>query len=228
MGSVAAVSGCTTSAITGDCEISFTITSNNTSADPATKFVWGIDVEPSTTSPKSAQVVTLTSGQTSATVDAYVPGPGPHAIYAYAEDAAGNVSADSGTNDPATFTAQEDPATTPYSSWSAALAAKASWDNVMIATSTASSGSGNGDGGGTSFDLADLEAEGWNPGGQVTVDGATFTLPDFGTGSPDNLLAANQTIDLPAGSQGTSLVFLATAANASEPARTQPGCQARH
>jgi hypothetical protein len=117
-----------------------------------------------------------------------------------------------GTADPSTFTATGDPGTS-YPSFASALAASQPFDNEMIATSTGSSGGGNADGGGNSFSLPQLESAGWNPGGKITVDGATFTLPGFGTGSPDNLLAANQTIGMPAGSQGTSLIFLATAAN---------------
>jgi hypothetical protein len=57
-------------------------------------------------------------------------------------------------------------------------------------------------GGGHSLSAQDLEAAGWNPGGKVTLDGATFTLPDFGTCTPtqevhDNILADHQTIGAP-------------------------------
>jgi len=194
-------------------EVSFTIASNDTTSDPAKELVWGLDDVPSTTSPPSAQVISLASGTTSATVTVHVPGPGPHALYAYAEDAAGNDSAWSGTDDPATFSATADPVVT-YSSFAAALDAGQSFDNTMISSSTSESGTADADGAGNSFSSAEMEAAGWQPGGTVTVDGARFTLPDFGSGGADNILAANQTIDLPAGSEGMSLVFLVAGTNA--------------
>jgi hypothetical protein len=194
-------------------QVSFTITSGDTTSDPAAEFVWGLDDVPPTSGPAAAQVVSLASGQTSATVTISVPGPGPHAFYAYAKDAAGNDSAWSGTSDPATFSAAADPDVT-YSSFAAALDAGQSFDNTMISSSSSDSGTADADGAGNSFSSADLEAARWGPGDTVTVDGAQFTLPDFGTGDPDNILAANQTIDLPSGSQGTSLVFLVAASNA--------------
>ncbi|MGH3167750.1 MAG: hypothetical protein ACRDN0_17915, partial [Trebonia sp.] len=193
-------------------QVSFTITSNDPSTDPATEFVWGLDKAPSSSGPAAAQVLTLTGGATSKTVTVSVPGPGPHALYAYAVDAAGNDSAWSGSADPATFTAAADPAVT-YSGFAAALAAGQPFDNTMISSSAADAGTADADGNGNAFPEAELKAAGWQPGGTVTADGATFTLPGFGTGNPDNILAANQTIGLPAGSQGTSLVFLATSAN---------------
>jgi hypothetical protein len=187
----------------------FTITSNNTSSDAATKFVWSLDKVPVTTSPPASQVVSLASGQTSATVSVALSSPGPHALYAYAADQAGNDSQWSGTSDPATFTVASDPDVT-YPSFAAALAAGQSFDNTMISTSTTDSGSADADGYDQSVPEQEMTAAGWQPGGTVTIDGARFTLPDFGSGAPDNVLAANQTIDLPAGSQGSSLVFLAT------------------
>jgi hypothetical protein len=205
-------------------EVSFTITSNDTTADPATEFVWGLDDVPSSSAPPSAQVIHL-SGKTSDTVPIRVPGPGPHAFYAFAKDAAGNDSAWSGADDPATFSATADPDVT-YSSFAAALDAGQPFDNTMISSSSSDSGTADADGAGNSFSSADLEAAGWKPGGTVTVDGARFTLPDFGTGDPDNLLAANQTIDLPSGSQGTSLVFLVTGTNADADALDAAGLPA--
>jgi hypothetical protein len=191
--------------------VSFTITSNNTSIDPATAFVWGMDQQPSQSSPLAAQVVTLGPGVTQKTVTVPVPGPGPHAFYVYARDQAGNVSAMSGPGDPVSFNADADPNVS-YSSFAAALAAGASYDNTMISSSSAvSCGTATGDGNGGDVDAADLQNAGWGPGKTVTVDGASFTVPAYGTCAPDNLLAANQTIGLPAGSQGSALVFLATA-----------------
>jgi hypothetical protein len=194
-------------------QVSFTITSNDTTSDPAKEFVWGLDDVPPTSDPAAAQVVSLSSGETSATVKLSVPGPGPHAFYAYAKDAAGNDSAWSGTDDPATFSATADTPST-YASFADALAAGQSFDNTMISSSASDSGTADADGAGDSFSSAQLESAGWKPDSTVTVDGATFTLPDFGTGDPDNILAANQTIDLPANSEGTSLVFLVAGVNA--------------
>jgi hypothetical protein len=194
-------------------QVTFTIASSDPSSDPATKFVWGLDDVPSSSSPPAAQVISLSSGQTSATVTIRVPGPGPHAFYAYTEDAAGNASQWSGTSDPATFSATADTPVT-YSSFAAALAAGQPFDNEMISSSATESGTGNADGAGNSFSESELKAAGWEPGSTMTADGATFTLPDFGSGGADNILAANQTIDLPSGSQGTSLVFLVAASNA--------------
>ncbi len=192
--------------------VSFTITSNDPASDPAAEFVWGLDKTPSTASPAAAQIITL-NGATSTTLkNVYIPGPGPHTLFAYAVDKAGNDSAWSGADDPAAFSATADPNAT-YSSFSAALTAKATFDNVMISQGTSNAGTANGDGNGDAFPEAELKSAGWAPGGTVTIDGAQFTLPSFGTGGPDNILAANQTIDLPAGSQGSSLVLLATSTN---------------
>ena len=69
---------------------------------------------------------------------------------------------------------------------------------TAISSDTAVTG-GNADGDGNSLSAQDLEAAGWQPGGRVTVDGDTFTLPTFGAGQADNVLAANQTITMPAG-----------------------------
>jgi hypothetical protein len=188
--------------------VSFTITA--AAGDTPKQFVWGLDQTPSSSDPWPAGVVTVASGQTSVTVTAKVPGPGPHSLYAYTEDQAGNVSQWSGPGDPVTFSASSDPNQT-YTSFSAALSAGQTFDNTMIASTSTGSGTANADGSGDALSQADLEAAGWQPGGHVTVDGATFTLPSFGTGGPDNVLAANQTISLPTGSQGSSMVFLAVA-----------------
>src|SRR5216683_1717576 len=201
---------CPSGVITPGCQVSFTITSQNAVTDPATEFVWGLDKQPSSASPPAASTVHLSSGQTVAALTVPVPAPGPHSFYVYTRDAAGNVSQWSGTSDPSPFSASASPALA-YGSFAAALAAGKSFDNQMISASSATSGSADADGFGNAFSPAELTSAGWQPGGHVTVDGATFTLPGFGAGGPDNLLAANQVISLPAGSQGSSLVFLATA-----------------
>lgn len=182
--------------------ITFTITA--ASGDTPVEFVWGLDQSPSKTNPPSGSVISL-SGATSATKTITVPGPGPHELYAYATDQAGNTSGLA----TASFTATGDPNVS-YASFASALSAGQSFDNTMIASSTSDSGSADGDGSGNAFSLADLQSAGLQPGGAFTVDGAQFTLPGYGTGQPDNLLAANQTIAMPSGSQGSSLVVLAT------------------
>jgi hypothetical protein len=133
--------------------------------------------------------------------------PGPHSLYAYAEDAAGDTSGTS--HEGYTFQATGDPAdTTTCTSWAACLASK--YGNTEAQTGTTSTGAGAD--GADSMPAADLTAAGWG-NKTITVDGATFTLPVFGTG-PDNVLAANQTISTPVGTNAlpttgtTSLVFL--------------------
>jgi hypothetical protein len=98
----------------------------------------------------------------------------------------------------------------------AALAKGASYDNVMISTASGSPGNANADGIGNALDEAELKSAGWASGGMVTIDGATFTLPQFGTSSDtaDNLLADGQTLGAGGGGiQGSALVFLATSTN---------------
>jgi hypothetical protein len=185
--------------------VKFTLTSGNTSSDPATTFVWGLDDPPVVTGAPADQQITLSSGQTSATLKITVPSPGPHSLWAYALDAAGNESAMSSDD----FSAANDPSVT-FASFAKALTAGASYDNSMIA---AGSGQVNGDGAGDSFAASDLEQAGWQPKSTITEDGASFTLPDFSTSGPDNVLAANQIIDM-GGGQGGALVFLATSTDA--------------
>jgi hypothetical protein len=77
---------------------------------------------------------------------------------------------------------------------------------------------GHADGEGNSFSVTDLVSAGWAPGGTVTVDGARFTLPAFGSGQQDNVLARKQQVaysyQVPtAGS--SALMFLATSSHSS-------------
>jgi hypothetical protein len=124
-----------------------------------------------------------------------------------------------------TFTASADPAcsstdTTPCFTSDATLqqnfhAALVSGyaDNTMISNSDGSTCTGNsGDGGNEDFVASQLSAAGWAANAQVTVDGAAFDLPGYGSCGADNVLAANQTI----GTGGTGVTggdaveFLAT------------------
>jgi hypothetical protein len=183
--------------------VTFTITA--APGDPATSFAWGLDVPPPVADVPASQIVKLKSGATKATVKVTVPSPGPHGLWAYAIDAAGN---ESGAAEDS-FAANGDQSVS-YISFAAALGAGRPFDNTMIAPG---SGQVNGDGAGHSFAATDLENAGWQPGGPESVDGASFTLPGFGRGGPDNLLAANQTIGL-GGAQGSALVMLATSTDA--------------
>ncbi|MEU9407832.1 hypothetical protein AB0E08_19420 [Streptomyces sp. NPDC048281] len=88
-------------------------------------------------------------------------------------------------------------------------------NNTATSTFTTTTSPADADGSGDSLDAADLTGTaGWRSGGTVTVDGATITLPRFGTGSHDNMLASGQTLTLPGGSvadTGDAVVFLAFA-----------------
>jgi hypothetical protein len=189
-------------------QVSFTITA--ASGDTAAHFVWGFDQEPPTVNPPAAQI--LTPGQV---LTVTVPSPGAHDLWVYTVDAAGNesVPTDGQASGDSTFVAAGDPAVS-YGSFTAALA-NSSAANTMISTSASGSGTAAGDAWGSSISESDLKTAGWQPGRQVTVDGAGFTLPQFGTSASgaDNLLAAGQTIGM-GGGQGSALVFLATATSA--------------
>ena len=119
---------------------------------------------------------------TSSTVAVTPPSPGPHTLYAYAADAAGDPSGYQAYS----FTAAGDPVST-----CASLAA--CYDNTGISPDS-NTALANFDGAGNSFSATDLSNAGWASGSKLTVDGGTFTLPKYGTGQADNVLAANQTI----------------------------------
>lgn len=223
--------------------LSFTITAS--SGDAATEYVWSVDETPPTAGSASAAQTCTTTAATAectqisggvATLTIPYTGPGPHDLFVYQVDPAGNESQPANP----TFTGAGDPSVQ-YTS-GASLQANfrdalgqevldprfltlPAYDNVMISAQPGESGGANGDGGGKSLDEAQLTAAGWNPGGTVTIDGATFTLPDFGpvtspvdprlTNHTDNILAANQTIGTgPSGAHGSAVVFLATSTDA--------------
>lgn len=166
-----------------------------TTNNNATKFVFGLDAAPPTTGAPASQTVTAVSN--TASYKATPVAPGTHTLYAYALDEAGNESPMHEYH----FTAVGHAGKT-YASLSAAF------DNTAVSSDSAMTAA-DADGVGSSYSLQDLQAAGWQPGGKITVDGATFTLPNFGSGSADNVLAANQTITMN-GQQGNALVFLAT------------------
>jgi hypothetical protein len=214
-------------------KLSFVITQSGTDTETAKEFIWGLDQPPPTTGTIPAAqtcTTTATSGcqivSGSATVTVTVPSPGPHELWVYEQDVAGN---DSGMTEDApagmtsTFTGAGDPQTNYLSGASLSAnfkAALAGAGNSMISkisgTSATSCGAASGDGSGNDFDAADLTAAGWATGGNVTVDGADFTLPSFGGCGADNLLSANQEIGTGTvgGAQASALVFLATSTDA--------------
>lgn len=170
----------------------FTITNAGTS--PAVRFVYGLGQDP----PPPSSAIDVVNGRASVS---FTPvSPGPHTLFAYALDVAGNASAIASY----TFRVDSDPATT-YDSLAAAF-------NNTAVTDDSNTGAGAADGN-YSFSAQDMARAGWQPGGQVTVDGARFALPDFSGGKADNALAANQTINAH-NARGDSMMLLATSTNA--------------
>ena len=100
-------------------------------------------------------------------------------------------------------------ATLPVSATSLAAA----FDNAGISDNS-NEAAGDYDGVGDSFSTEALAAGTPTPltqGGQVTVDGTTLTWPDVAPGTPDNVVAAGQTINL--SGSGTDLGFIASSQN---------------
>ncbi|MFJ7965358.1 hypothetical protein [Streptomyces sp. NPDC096324] len=91
-------------------------------------------------------------------------------------------------------------------------------NNTATSTFTTTTSPADADGSGNSFNAADLtRTAGWQSGRTVTIDGATITLPKFGTGTHDNMLASGQTLTLPGSgvvNTGDAVVFLAFATGA--------------
>ncbi|MFD7677693.1 hypothetical protein [Streptomyces sp. NPDC060187] len=172
----------------------FTLSVNpGSSGNNAAKFLYGLDAAPPTANTPAAQ--TATASNNAATITVNPAAPGTHTLYAYAVDSAGNVSSQQQYE----FTALGHAAKT-YTSLQAAFNNTATTDDSNHVTADA-------DGVGASLSLQDLKAAGWQPGGKITVDGATFTLPNFGSAGGDNVMAANQSIQMN-GSSGNALVFL--------------------
>ncbi|MGW0883349.1 hypothetical protein [Streptomyces sp. NPDC002671] len=164
------------------------------STDSATKFLYGMDASPPTSNTPASEVATASGN--AATITLTPTAPGTHTLYVYAVDSAGNVSSQQQYQ----FTALGHAGKT-YTSLQAAFDNTAVTDNNDQAAADA-------DGVGATLSLQDLKAAGWQPGGKITVDGAAFTLPNFGSTSGDNVMAANQTIQMNSTS-GRALVFLA-------------------
>ena len=108
-------------------------------------------------------------------------------------------------------------ATDPTGNHPATLSSNATWGSDPSRSHVLALAGSTGADGADSLSAQDLSNAGWKPGQQITINGATFTLPNFGTGSNDNVLAANQTITYPVTLPKTGssqLEFLATATNA--------------
>ncbi|HXW47376.1 MAG TPA: hypothetical protein VEL03_21455 [Streptosporangiaceae bacterium] len=219
--------------------ISFAITPSANDSNAVSEYVFGLDGQPPTSGTIPDSQLCTTSSTTTpdcvinssgdATLSVVVGSPGPHLLYVYEIDSKSVVSGetegalgDSSTdcqNAPSatcawagyTFTGAAD-AGASYTSGSslqanfAAALASGYADNTMISNSSGASCNG-----GYDFYAPQLTAAGWTAGGQVTVDGASFTLADYGSCGADNLLAAKQTIGTGgSGVNGSAVVFLAT------------------
>ncbi|MEW2162208.1 hypothetical protein AB0912_04310 [Streptomyces sp. NPDC007084] len=172
----------------------FTLSVNpGSSGNNASKFLYGLDAAPPTSNTPAAQTATATNN--AATITVTPVAPGTHTLYVYAVDSAGNVSSQQQYE----FTALGHAPKT-YASLQAAFNNTAASDDGNHKTADA-------DGVGASLSLQDLKAAGWQPGGKITVDGAPFTLPNFGSAGGDNVMAANQNIQMN-GARGQALVFL--------------------
>ncbi|MCX4457854.1 hypothetical protein OOK58_38590 [Streptomyces sp. NBC_01728] len=181
-----------------------------TNGNNAAKFLYGLDAEPPTSNTPTSQWTKANNN--TATIRVTPVAPGTHTLYVYAVDSAGNVS----SKQQYEFTALgHAPAPQPYTSLQEAFNNTATTDDSNHAT-------GDADGVGATLSLQDLKAAGWQPGGKVTVDGATFTLPNFGSASGDNVMAANQTIKMN-GASGQALVFLGFSTYGSVGSRHQNG-----
>lgn len=83
----------------------------------------------------------------------------------------------------------------------------AAFDNVGI-SEAAAPGTADLDGLGNSFVAEDLTAAGWSPGASVTLAGTRLTVPHSAPGTPDNVVADGQRIQLRG--NGSALTFLVT------------------
>jgi hypothetical protein len=180
----------------------FTFTNTGTTA---TSLVYALDVQPSLSNPPSAELATQT-GTNTFTGTVTPLSPGPHTLWVAARDSANDAS--QWVSYP--FFAAPDPVTT--------CTSLSACDNNTAISSDSATSQANADGEGDSFSATDLASAGWAPGGTVIVDGARFTLPPFGSGQPDNVLARNQQVaysyQVPTAG-GSALMFLATSSHSS-------------
>jgi hypothetical protein len=181
-------------------QATFTFTNTGTTA---TSMVYALDVQPSLSNPPASELATQT-GTNTFTGTVTPLSPGPHTLWVAARDS----SSDASQWASYPFFAAPDPVT-------ACASLSACYNNTAISADSAMS-QANADGGGASFSATDLASAGWAPGGTVTVDGAQFTLPAFGSGQADNVLADRQQVaysyQVPAVG-GSALMFLATSSH---------------
>lgn len=89
--------------------------------------------------------------------------------------------------------------------------------NTAISVDTATPFSAaDADGYGTALSSTDLAAAGWTPGATINVDGAPMTVPSYGAGKADNIVAGGQLVTVPGSGvadDGNAVVFLGFAAN---------------
>jgi hypothetical protein len=99
----------------------------------------------------------------------------------------------------------------------APASAASQYNNVGISSDSAPSDA-NFDSEGDSYSAAALEGAGVTPGSAITWNGLDFTWPDVAAGTPDNWLAAGQTIplSLPAGTLRLGILGAAAAAGSWE------------
>ncbi|WP_236653615.1 LamG-like jellyroll fold domain-containing protein [Streptacidiphilus melanogenes] len=184
-----------------------TFSFSTTSGTTATKFIYNLDAPPATSNPPTSETVTATTNGSTSTAQATVTPnwPGMHTLWVYGVDGAGDVSGMYGYR---FLVASHAASTCPSVS--------ACFNNTAISPDS-NPGLGNADGSSHSISASDLSSAGWSSGGAVTIDGAKFVLPAYGSGQADNILAANQTVTLNGGTgvSGNALVFLATSTNAS-------------
>jgi Concanavalin A-like lectin/glucanases superfamily len=155
--------------------------SGNTGGAAAVKFYYLLDKAPVTSGTPASETATASANAASVTVTP--DAPGPHTLYVDGVDAAGDVSSTASYG----FIAAEHAGTT-------CTTLAACFNNTSISPN-ATPTEGNADGNGNSFSATDLTNAGWTSGGEVTIDGAPLTLPAFGSGQADNVIAANQTVD---------------------------------
>jgi len=153
--------------------------SGSSTGTTATKFYYDFDRAPATSGTPAAETVDATSNAASVTETPL--SPGPHTLYVDAVDAAGDVSA---TATYQLIAAQHTTVT--------CASLSACYDNTAISANTAMT-KGDADGG-NSFSATDWTNAGWASNGHITVDGASLTLPVYGTGLADNALAYGQSI----------------------------------
>ncbi|WP_280664922.1 LamG-like jellyroll fold domain-containing protein [Kitasatospora sp. MAP12-44] len=178
------------------------VINGSTTGAAAAKFIYGLDQQPATSNTPANQTIAATNN--AASVSVTPQSAGPHTLWVAAVDSANDLSGMNAYR----FMAAGHANTT-----CASLAA--CFNNTAISADANMSG-GAADGF-SSFSATDLANAGWTSGGKVTVNGAPFTLPAFGSGQLDNVLAANQTITVNAAapaSSGSALMFLATSTNA--------------